>query len=96
MENTAGARAPITWKIHFVDAGPLDVNRPGRMVEAYAESSEDGRWLLVARFRGYHKKAENGFLTLYPLRVERNGYMNVGKQTLDLRDLERKKVPVWA
>jgi len=59
-------------------------------VDAYAESSEGGRWLLVAGFRGYHKKQEDGFLTLYPMRVERNGYMNVGKQTLALRDLERR------
>lgn len=89
------ARAPITWKIHFVDAGPLDVSRPGRMIEVYAESSEDGRWLLVALFRGYHRKPEDGFYTLYPLRVERNGYMNVGKQTLSIRDLESKRRRAW-
>lgn len=88
------ARAPITWKIHFVDAGPLD-GRPGRMVEAWAESSEDGRWLLVARFKGYHKKPEDSFLTLYPWRVERNGYMNVGKQTLPFSALERR-ARTWA
>lgn len=89
------ARAPITWKIHFVDAGPLDNGRPGRTVEAFAESSEDGRWLLIARFRGYHKKSEDSFLTLYPLRVERNGYMNVGKQVLELRRLERRAAKTW-
>lgn len=87
-------RAPITWKIHFVDAGPLD-GRPGRVVKAYAESSEDGRWLLVAVFNGYHKKPEDSFLTLYPARVERNGYMNVGKQTVELRALERR-ARAWA
>ena len=95
MENTAAARAPITWKIHFVDDGPLS-SRPGRVVKAYAESSEDGRWLLVATFNAYHRKPEDNFFTLYPARVERNGYMNVGKQTLDLRDLERRRVPSWA
>lgn len=95
MENTAVARAPITWKIHFVDDGPLG-GRPGRVVKAYAESSEDGRWLLVAVFKGYHKKPEDSYLTLYPAKVERNGYMNVGKQVVELRDLERKKVQVWA
>lgn len=80
----------ITWKIHFVDGGPLD-RAPGRFVDAYAESSEDGRWLLVATFKGYHKRPEHGFLTLYPCRIHRNGYMNTDKQTLELRLLEQKK-----
>lgn len=80
----------ITWKIHFVDGGPLD-RVPGRFVDAYAESSEDGHRVLVATFRGYHKRPEDHFLTLYPCRIHRNGYMNLGKQTLELRLLEQKK-----
>lgn len=90
MENTVQVPR-IEWKIHFVEAGPLDRGMPGARVEAYAESSEDGRWLLVAEFRGYHKKPEDSFLTLYPQRVHRAGYMNVGKQVLELRQLESKK-----
>ena len=80
----------ITWKIHFVDGGPLE-NKPGSYVDAYAESSEDRRRLLVATFKGYHRKPEDNFLTLYPCRIHRNGYMNTDKQTLELRLLEQKK-----
>lgn len=71
-------------KVRYVDGGPCDASGRCRWVEVWVG------FRLAGTFKGYMRKVEDAYMTLYPFRIVFPDLVSADKKVIYLRELERR------